>query len=242
MIGEAGCRAPDLIDRVVGYRDFEVAARKRRFRTTCSFCGPFSGGKGWEPGVNVAVCHPRDKRAQPAHQTAAPDRACACGLYGYYEIPAQDQAPGDHVVALCTFWGRIIPHETGLRAEFAEIHAVAPWAWQGVRATVLLAAEDYGVEVFPHPGDLGGAAEQHGRPLPVEMRPVPEPSTRAAALSSAYALPTGATPDRKVHDPSKRARCSVCDKPFATRAGRDEHFAAKHRQLPGAVGITLPST
>lgn len=172
MIGRAGERAPDLIEPVVGYRTFDVRIRKGILRTTYAFEGPYALAKTWKPGTNVAKCrsHPTPDRR---HSTAAPDRHCSCGLYGYYELPEEDETPTEHVVALCTYWGRIVPHQSGFRAEFARIQAVAPWAWPGLRTKVLSTAQRYGVDPVPHPRELESLASNHGKPLPPEMRPRP---------------------------------------------------------------------
>lgn len=110
-------RAPDLTERVVGYRAFKlrtIQGHKKPYLVS-----PYMATE-WDV-VTHAGYH-------DGHR--APDPGCmSCGLYGLWTPEAVLQGHIDFpdiVIAGCTFWGRIMVHASGLRAEYAQVHALAP--------------------------------------------------------------------------------------------------------------------
>lgn len=108
-------RAPDLIERVVGFRSFKLR-------------------RGYDEGDEMVLVAPYKKTVWRGVMEAAcygnhqaPDAECGCGLYGLWTPHGAAGYSNDsavRVIAGCTFWGRMRVHSTGVRAQFAEVHAV----------------------------------------------------------------------------------------------------------------------
>ncbi|HZD00664.1 MAG TPA: hypothetical protein VFA46_10890 [Actinomycetes bacterium] len=96
----------------------------------------------WRPGRNVAECRWYEygppswpEKGPPAEFHDAPQRECGCGFYGAVTPPAPkmwsywDDA-GCHLLihfyvsGLMEAWGRVIEHETGIRAQYARVIAL----------------------------------------------------------------------------------------------------------------------
>lgn len=80
------------------------------------------GGSYWEPGVNVATCRVGRKHS-------APQRACACGFYACLDLTAllKTVGPTDEVLCAVIGGGRVVVHERGWRAQYAEIIALCAY-------------------------------------------------------------------------------------------------------------------
>jgi hypothetical protein len=132
---------------VVGFREwsFDDAGRLR----------PVEFGAGvldaWSAGATRAAC-------TRAH--AAPDPACTCGLHARRALPARAGSPW-RVLGAVVLWGRIVVHETGLRAAWAR--PVALLDEPGAHAPLLRrrAADRHMVPLLER-GELEAYARWHG--------------------------------------------------------------------------------
>jgi hypothetical protein len=136
----------------------------------------------WQPGRNVAECRWYEygpppswpEKGPPAETHEAPWRECGCGLYGGSEWPAPkfwsywDDA-GCHLLVhfyvsgLMQAWGRIIEHQTGIRAQYARVIALldpsealglSTGDAKAVAALVRRTAEAYHAAYVAHPAHL----------------------------------------------------------------------------------------
>ena len=151
-------RAPDLVEPLIGYRQW------RLHRTTLR--SPFVDYE-WVRGVNTARC---DLGAP--HAERAPGRTCVCGLHAWYRpCPRLGYATPDLVAGVVVMWGEIELHPTGMRAQHAAIVALAlPLARTSKRSAVLDVAGALEVEAVPA-RRLTAAALGHGRALASGMAP-----------------------------------------------------------------------
>ncbi|MEA2172318.1 MAG: hypothetical protein QOF76_5618 [Solirubrobacteraceae bacterium] len=126
-------QTPLFNECVVGYRYWSVV------RDTLE---PISVGPAWRPGVNTAICHAKTTTAE---RHAAPASGCDCGLYARHAIPPpphQAWAPGKtYVLGAVAAWGNLEVHRSGLRAEHAQILALAS-PWPGARPPSLRLSRD----------------------------------------------------------------------------------------------------
>lgn len=184
--GERHNRAPDLIERVVGYRTFALKHKGTWFPRRHALGGQFICVT-WQPGWNVAECRweeyvrrndvngePVDVHPEWTQYHEVPDGRCACGFYAYYEPPT---APRNDVVsAVIEVKGRILAHEHGMRAEMARIVALAvPPASDKTRNQEAIrhvgrAAKCYSVPVISR-SELAAFGARHGHAVPISMRP-----------------------------------------------------------------------
>ena len=83
---------PDIIEPIIGYREFEVRYTVDtidgiRMVTSLGLFSPIIKGYRWNPGQNVASCQ-RRYSFQPddlqADHGKAPNKDCACGLYAMH--------------------------------------------------------------------------------------------------------------------------------------------------------------
>jgi hypothetical protein len=172
--------APDLIQPIIGYRQWRVIAGADGAPTLHS--GGI-GGSPWEPGVNHAACKltqlsesgaysPKPSVTQSAERPhQAPGHDCACGLYGMHALrePEDPTLPTGAIQA----WGRIEVHPGGFRAEYARVVVlglpVQPASEEAI-AEVEAAAARYGVRCVE--ADLvEQAALELSRPVPADLRP-----------------------------------------------------------------------
>ena len=175
--------SPDLVQPVLGYRSWSVAAGRLR-----------SNGLGdyeWKPGVNEASCRGVDLAAPwrgsifaaPAidgHR--APKRECGCGFYALSDVPYTmgTHTGGPAIVGAIAAWGRIEVHRDGFRAEKAQVVVLgipdAAVNDPDRRELIERLAQSYGCRAVPM-CDLRDAAREHGIEMPEELLPeVPEPS------------------------------------------------------------------
>jgi hypothetical protein len=153
--------APDLIEPVIGYRQWRLAgdglrsiACDERWRTASLDARCLAGG------------HP---------QEASPASSCSCGIYAWYEpCPRAASAPTrDYVAGAVVMWGAIELHRAGMRAQHCRIVAlVLPLSRWGKRDRVIDVAGRLGVPVVRH-RDLRTLAELHGAPVAAELQPPP---------------------------------------------------------------------
>lgn len=155
----AGGPAPDLIDPIVGFRQWRLVDD-----TLTSMFSPTR----W-PHVQLnAVCNngAHDPGAIPAHE-------CTCGIYAYY-----DQCPRtasavtrDLIAGAVILWGSVELHGTGMRAEHARVVGLElPLSLGAKRRSVIDVAERLGVPAVAH-RRLRKVALEHGRPVQRSLRP-----------------------------------------------------------------------
>lgn len=169
--------APDLIDPVVGYRQWHVEDGMLR--------SPYSR-TAWSAPQLSAAC------GLAAHAPAVtPGADCTCGIYAYYEPLPRTASLGSRrlVAGAVVLWGDIELHGNGMRAAHCRIVALERPAVPGrKRAAVERVAAALAVPVVTHRA-LISEASRHGLSLPAAIRPPryrPGPGVAAAGWS----LPT----------------------------------------------------
>jgi hypothetical protein len=160
---------PDLVVPVVGFRAWRVIDEQlsspyipvrwegRRMHATCLPANRvLTFGEGW-------LGAPHD----------SPHPECKCGIYAYVR-PQRAPYVGEFewVTGIVTAWGRIEAHREGLRAEHAEIEALALQPGWGAarRDRVERIATRLGTDVVMH-DELETAATRYGGPLPSALLP-----------------------------------------------------------------------
>jgi hypothetical protein len=148
----AAARAPDLVEAIVGYRQWRV-----QDATLFSPYVDYARARG----VNTARCEVAD-----GHPDPAPAHRCVCGLHAWYRpCPRLGSAVPDLVAGAVALWGDVELHITGLRAQYAAVVAlVRPLAHTPKRRRVTEIAEALEIDVVPA-GALQACALRHGRPL-----------------------------------------------------------------------------
>jgi hypothetical protein len=143
-----GFDAPDLIEPVLGYREWVLIGDE--------LSSPLARTV-WGAEPVEAECLPGPRRAfglwrQPAeHLGPAPDPECVCGIYALFAPERPRHRDRLAVVrGAVALWGRIAVEERGMRAEFARIVALAiPASPRGADAPIRRAAARLGVEAVP---------------------------------------------------------------------------------------------
>ncbi len=151
--------APDLIDPIIGYRQWRLVGR--------GLTSLFNDTR-WERAQLSARCDSGEH-----HPEVVPDHACSCGIYAYYD-PCPRTASAftrDLVGGAVIMWGGVELHGTGLRAEYAQIVALElPLSLGAKRRSVLEIADGLGVVAVPH-RQLRSVAREQGVPLDRSLRP-----------------------------------------------------------------------
>jgi hypothetical protein len=161
--------APDLIAPVVGFRAWRVIDER--------LTSPYIPVR-WDGRRMHAACYPANRNllfgeGWLGEPHASPDPRCKCGIYAYHQ-PHEAPYVGEFewVGGIVTVWGRIEVHHDGLRAEHAQIEALARqpgWGERRVRRTQRIAAA-LGVELVAGE-ELEAAAPRYGAPLPAVLVP-----------------------------------------------------------------------
>lgn len=156
-MSRALARAPDLVEPVIGYRQWRAIAT--------TLWSPFVAHR-WVPGVNTAHCE------RAGHPDPAPGHDCQCGLHAWYRpCPRLGYAAPDLVGGAVALWGEVELHPTGLRAQYAAIIAlVLPLSRASKRRRVMAIADALGVDIVPA-RQLTSAALDHGVPISTGMAP-----------------------------------------------------------------------
>jgi hypothetical protein len=154
----AGARAPDLIEPVIGFRQWRV--RDGRLYS------PFTGD-AWDETELRARCtlDTHDPRDTPATD-------CGCGVYAYYDQPPRSSAATrDLVIGAVVLWGELELHGGGMRASHARIVGLAlPPTGGRKRRLLVAAAARLQVPAVPF-RRLRRLAGQAGAPVPATLRP-----------------------------------------------------------------------
>ena len=151
--------APDFIQAAVGYRSWHVSAHGE--------LGSLTAAGAWRPGVNRATCHTGLRHEAPA-------AGCECGLYALHRHRDRGWMPSgaNAIHGAIAAWGDLEVHDTGFRAEYACVVALAlpERAQSELRRRAELAAGRHGVPIVS-PANLRDAAIEHGLELPVSVAP-----------------------------------------------------------------------
>jgi hypothetical protein len=146
--------APDLIELVIGYRQWRLDGEELRSITRDDL---------WPGPELVARC--------PVHLHDAPGPGCTCGVYARYEPIPRTASASDYVAGAVVLWGAIELHGNGMRAERCRIVALAlPLSRWGKRDRILRVAGRLGVPAVPS-RRLRAVAREHGAPVPRSLRP-----------------------------------------------------------------------
>ena len=151
--------APDLIDPVVGFRQWRLADEHLESLYT-HVC--------WEGPELRASC------GSGGHDSSdSPAPSCSCGIYAYYDPCPRTASAGtrDFVAGAVVLWGHIEVHAVGMRAQCARVVALElPVSRGRKRLEVRRLAERLGVVAVPHRA-LAATAYQQGLRLDRSMRP-----------------------------------------------------------------------
>lgn len=150
--------APDLIEPVIGYRQWSVCASR--------LYSPFHG-ELWEDVELHASC------VLGTHDAVdVPAQECTCGVYAYYDPPPRSAAtPRQLVTGAVVMWGHLQLHGSGMRASHARIVALALPLTKGPKRRRLNAAAAYlEVPVVPL-RQIKLVASGYGAAAPLAPRP-----------------------------------------------------------------------
>lgn len=166
--------APDLIEPVVGFREWVIV----RGALTSPYI-PYR----WEAATARARCYPANRNLQfgrgwldEPHE--APHPRCKCGIYALHRPRATTPFPGAHRVwGVVTMWGRIEVHADGMRAEHARVRALALGVGdrRADESTLRTIATELGTDLVEW-DELPEGALRYGRPLSEET--IAGPPTR----------------------------------------------------------------
>jgi hypothetical protein len=166
-LADASPSAPDLIDPIVGYRQWRLAGG--------TLMSLFNDTR-WRRLELTARCDGGDH-----HPECVPDHHCSCGIYAYYD-PCPRTASAvtrDLVAGAVILWGTVELHGTGLRAEHAQVVALElPLSLGAKRRAVLEVADQLGVAAVPH-RKLRSEAHRRGVAVHPSLRP---PRVREPAI------------------------------------------------------------
>ena len=188
------CSAPDLMEAVVGFRQWRLAGR--------ILTSPYSEVP-WPCDELHACCTMGDH--DPAD---VPSNACSCGIYAYYDPCPRtaSAATPDFVGGVVVLWGRIELHATGMRAEHARVIALElPLSRGRKRRGVVEVAQRLGVSAVPH-RELKAVAAEHGSSLQRSLRP-----SRSFTMERAH-HPIGTEPGAAPSAPRDSASAASCQR------------------------------
>ncbi len=161
---------PGLAGPIVGFRQWVVVGDE--------IYSPLAR-TAWGNDPMQAECLARCRRAgglwrRPSeHDGPAPDPDCVCGVYALFapeSLRRRDRL--SRVSGAVVVWGRLEVHETGMRAQFARIVALAlpGGRHRGPDRIVSGLAQQLGVQAVPA-RQIEAAAMVHGDPLPPVLLP-----------------------------------------------------------------------
>jgi hypothetical protein len=157
-------RAPDLIEPIVGFRNWRIFADGE-------LSSPYFPVR-WSERVLRAECR-RFRSAEDLLSVshATPDPSCGCGIRAYHTPTAEfSKVDFRGVSGIVTVWGRIEFDRDGMRAENAQVEALALYSrWtRRHRQAVMDVAHDLEVDVVDL-SDLEAAAAAYGATLPASL-------------------------------------------------------------------------
>ncbi|HWK28960.1 MAG TPA: hypothetical protein VNS09_20530 [Solirubrobacter sp.] len=151
-------RAPDLIEAVIGFRQWRMEQPGVLLSLHSS--------EVWEHATLRARC-------PVGHDHEVPGPACSCGIYAWYRPCPRTGSAGtrDLVAGAVALWGEIELHATGMRASHCRIVAFAlPLSHGDKRRRLLETADALGVPAVPH-RELRRVAARHGAAVPDQLKP-----------------------------------------------------------------------
>jgi hypothetical protein len=166
--------APDLIEPVVGFRNWRILRTGPAHGQLSSPYFPVA----WSEPVMRAECRRwRTPEALLDTPHAAPQPVCGCGICAYH-APTGEFSKVDYraVSGVVTVWGRIEISADEMRAELARVEALAVYSrWsRRQRDAVQEVAANLGVELVDL-RELGAAAASYGAPPPASLLADPPP-------------------------------------------------------------------
>ena len=159
--------APDLIERVVGFRAWRVIDdRLLSPYIPCRWKGRTMHAECWPANRSLTKGRGWLNRPHPV-----PHADCQCGIYAYHRPGARAYyGEFEWVEGVVSAWGRVVSHHDGFRAEHARIEALALSGGQRRRDRARAVAERLEVPLV-EPGELPAAAAAAGAPLPAALIP-----------------------------------------------------------------------
>jgi hypothetical protein len=160
--------APDLIEPVVGFRDWRVVDGQLASRHLPMM---------WTDGTAHAECYPTGgyefaSELDPEPH-AAPGATCSCGIYAWHRPQGEFSIIDVRGVSgIVTLWGTLQAYAEGMRAEYARIEALGVYSrWTAGKKTVVAGiAAKLGADLVDLDA-LGAAAREYGTPLPDGLVP-----------------------------------------------------------------------
>jgi hypothetical protein len=160
--------APDLIEPIVGFRNWRIY---RSGPATGELSSPYFPVP-WRERVVRAECRRwRTPEALLESAHTAPDAGCGCGIRAYHSPPdGFSKVDYQAVTGIVTVWGRIEIGPDEMRAERAQVEALALYhRWSRRQADAVRAtAADLGVDVVDL-RELSAAAAGYGAPPPAAL-------------------------------------------------------------------------
>jgi hypothetical protein len=159
-------RAPDLVEPVVGFRQWRVDGEGLR---------SLHIEERWTTATLESRCARHDHPGE-----CAPMPRCCCGIHAWYRRVPRLASAGtwDLVCGAVVLWGRIELHRTGMRGQFATIVALAlPLSRARKRRALVDVARVLGVPAVPYAA-VPAVAAAHGLPVPDALKPGPTSQRR----------------------------------------------------------------
>ena len=166
--------APDLIEPVVGFRNWRIL---RTGPAQGELSSPYFPAAWSEPVMRAECRRWQTPEALLDTPHPAPQPECACGIRAYH-MPTGDFSKVDYraVSGIVTVWGRIEIGADEMRAELARVEALAVYSrWsRRQRDAVQEVAANLGAELVDL-RELGAAAASYGAPPPASLLADPPP-------------------------------------------------------------------
>lgn len=166
--------APDLIEPVVGFRNWRIL---RTGPARGELSSPYFPVAWSEPVMRAECRRWRTPEALLDTPHVAPQSECGCGIRAYH-TPTGDFSKVDYraVSGIVTVWGRIEIGADEMRAELARVEALAVYSrWsRRQRDAVRDVAANLGAELVDL-RELGTAAASFGAPPPASLLADPPP-------------------------------------------------------------------
>jgi hypothetical protein len=166
--------APDLIEPVVGFRNWRIL---RTGPARGELSSPYFPVTWSEPVMRAECRRWRTPESLLDAPHAAPQPECGCGIRAYH-TPTGNFSKFDYraVSGIVTVWGRIEIGADEMRAELAQVEALAVYSrWsRRQRDAVQEVAANLGAELVDL-RELGAAAASYGAPPPASLLADPPP-------------------------------------------------------------------
>lgn len=162
-------RAPDLTQRVIGFRQWNI-----REGTTDLHPVGMTSADPWKSGPQHAVCHSSSGSMRTPCLPVVNDE-CHCGFYALHHLQDAEGYGGyngNAVQGIVTGWGRVAIHTDGFRAEWIELMAIImpPDTPKSERRKYWDVAKAYNVPLMDY-DQAEGFAEEFGARVPDSMKP-----------------------------------------------------------------------